>query len=670
MFTACNGTGKLPGTQCRMDGFNSRTSTAVRATGSTHTFRTPKRSRIGTWRTSSFWPTTCLHRSSTRASSRISTSSPRRRNRASTSRSSYWGCGGGRPIRCRRSRKIAPYGAVAASLFRLPDARRRARQSRAWRGVSTRASTAEPLSGFGRHIKPFSTSSTDRIGRRTSLRPQKQIPHRRQGRQARELDVDHAALRGLRSSVTAAAASDRRGLRRSSTPSARASSGIRPSIFVQWDDWGGFYDPVPPPHRGYDGLGFRVPLIVISPYAKKNYVSHAQYETASVLRFAEDLFGLAAAFGSRYARDLARRRLLRFHRRRRASSSRSRHRRTPSSFCTSRTIREIPDEAMTPICAALAADLRRSPLALRSELDCDPVRNAAGRVCARSRLPAQARSRTSFTSFRRTAASTISSRVIPGADTVSSGKDSSGQDDRAAAVSLEDGVTTSTIRRHAMFAACNGTGKLPGTHCRMNGFNLESRRAVGSKGCADVRLRAAREIEAVFRHGARVRARRSHVSIAARRELRRASVHHRGAGALERRPAGWLLGLPAGSDERLRRSRSSAPRGYRQTPCFDYQTLGDELDGAGLSWRFYASRYGSQATAANGRLSRPSSTFSTARIGRKTSFAAEVHHRRRAGKLANFTWITPVCDDSDHVDLRRRLRPIVGGGARQHRRQE
>ena len=63
-------------------------------------------------------------------------------------------------------------------------------------------------------------------------------------------------------------------------------------IFVQWDDWGGMYDHVPPPFRGYDGLGFRVPLLVISPYARKNYVSHTQYETASVLRYAEDLFGL------------------------------------------------------------------------------------------------------------------------------------------------------------------------------------------------------------------------------------------------------------------------------------------------------------------------------------------------------------------------------------------
>jgi phospholipase C len=64
------------------------------------------------------------------------------------------------------------------------------------------------------------------------------------------------------------------------------------AIFVQWDDWGGLYDPVAPPYRGYDSVGFRVPLLVISPYAKQDHVSHVQYETASVLRFAEDLFGL------------------------------------------------------------------------------------------------------------------------------------------------------------------------------------------------------------------------------------------------------------------------------------------------------------------------------------------------------------------------------------------
>jgi len=64
------------------------------------------------------------------------------------------------------------------------------------------------------------------------------------------------------------------------------------AIFVQWDDWGGFYDHVAPPFKDYDGNGFRIPLLVISPYAKKDYVSKTPYETASVLRFAEDLYGL------------------------------------------------------------------------------------------------------------------------------------------------------------------------------------------------------------------------------------------------------------------------------------------------------------------------------------------------------------------------------------------
>jgi phospholipase C len=64
------------------------------------------------------------------------------------------------------------------------------------------------------------------------------------------------------------------------------------ATFVQWDDWGGLYDHVAPPFEDYDGVGFRVPLLVISPYAKKGFVSHQQFETASVLRFAEDLYGL------------------------------------------------------------------------------------------------------------------------------------------------------------------------------------------------------------------------------------------------------------------------------------------------------------------------------------------------------------------------------------------
>jgi phospholipase C len=64
------------------------------------------------------------------------------------------------------------------------------------------------------------------------------------------------------------------------------------AIFVMWDDYGGWYDHVPPPFEDYDGLGIRVPLLVISPYAKAGYVSHVQYEHGSILRFIEDQFGL------------------------------------------------------------------------------------------------------------------------------------------------------------------------------------------------------------------------------------------------------------------------------------------------------------------------------------------------------------------------------------------
>jgi phospholipase C len=64
------------------------------------------------------------------------------------------------------------------------------------------------------------------------------------------------------------------------------------AIVITWDDWGGWYDHVAPPQLDYTGLGFRVPMIVVAPYAKTGYVSHTQYEFGSILRFVEDTFGL------------------------------------------------------------------------------------------------------------------------------------------------------------------------------------------------------------------------------------------------------------------------------------------------------------------------------------------------------------------------------------------
>ena len=64
------------------------------------------------------------------------------------------------------------------------------------------------------------------------------------------------------------------------------------AIFVVWDDWGGWYDHVKPPLYNSYELGFRVPLLVISPYAKTQYISHAQHEFGSILHFTEENFGL------------------------------------------------------------------------------------------------------------------------------------------------------------------------------------------------------------------------------------------------------------------------------------------------------------------------------------------------------------------------------------------
>ena len=65
------------------------------------------------------------------------------------------------------------------------------------------------------------------------------------------------------------------------------------AIIVIWDSSGGWYDHVPPPQTDPgQGLGMRVPMLVISPFAKKNYISHVQMDDVSILRFIQQTFGL------------------------------------------------------------------------------------------------------------------------------------------------------------------------------------------------------------------------------------------------------------------------------------------------------------------------------------------------------------------------------------------
>jgi len=63
-------------------------------------------------------------------------------------------------------------------------------------------------------------------------------------------------------------------------------------VFLTWDDFGGFYDHVAPPVVDNFGFGPRVPLLIISPWAKRGHISHTTLEFSSVLKFIEERFDL------------------------------------------------------------------------------------------------------------------------------------------------------------------------------------------------------------------------------------------------------------------------------------------------------------------------------------------------------------------------------------------
>ena len=83
------------------------------------------------------------------------------------------------------------------------------------------------------------------------------------------------------------------------------------ALFINYDEHGGYYDHVPPPpaikpdniapilgpgdvHAAYDRYGFRVPLVVVSPWARENYVSRVVQDHTSVLAFLERKWNLPA----------------------------------------------------------------------------------------------------------------------------------------------------------------------------------------------------------------------------------------------------------------------------------------------------------------------------------------------------------------------------------------
>jgi phospholipase C len=66
------------------------------------------------------------------------------------------------------------------------------------------------------------------------------------------------------------------------------------AFLMTWDDWGGWYDHVPPPQVDEFGYGFRTPALLVSPYAKQGHVDSTVLDFTSILRFIEDNYDLPA----------------------------------------------------------------------------------------------------------------------------------------------------------------------------------------------------------------------------------------------------------------------------------------------------------------------------------------------------------------------------------------
>jgi phospholipase C len=237
----------------------------------------------------------------------------------------------------------------------------------------------------------------------------------------------------------------------------------------------------------------------------------------------------------------------------------------------------------------------------------------------------------------------------PGADTVSSGKNSRGETIRLQPVSLAENYTINHDAQ-AMFAACDGTGKLPGTDCRMDGFNLEE--SFGGPAQPQYVYVPHKDSQPYFDM--------AHEWVVADKmfasQLDESFVAHQYVIAAQ---AAWSVNLPlftwgctGGKGDTVPTITKKRTIGPTRYPCYDYQTLGDELDKAKLSWRFYASKYGPKS--GEGAMWSAYQAVRHIRFGPDWKqdvispnwrFITDV----RAGKLANFTWITPVCVDSDHV---------------------
>ena len=232
----------------------------------------------------------------------------------------------------------------------------------------------------------------------------------------------------------------------------------------------------------------------------------------------------------------------------------------------------------------------------------------------------------------------------PGADTKSTGQISSGEKVTLAPISLKVLYQIDT-ESDAMFVACNGTGKLPGTDCRMNGFNNESHYGGPKRVEYPTYAYVPHEESKPYFDMAhewvvadRMFASQLDGSFTAHQYIVAAQSGHGVNIPLN------MLGCAAPKGNTIGTLTQRRRYGPQETACFKYVTLANELEKAHFSWRFYSADKASSSFVFDRRV------YGTPQwrkdvIQPPSKFLTDV----AGGKLANVTWITPTCADSDDV---------------------
>lgn len=294
-FAACNGTGKIPGTKCRMNGFDQE----YVSCGSSCPVPHPQYAYVPRSETQPYWEMAKqyvladrMYASNFDASSFISHQyiiSGQAESAVDYPYSS-WGCSGGSQDRIGKvgPQRQIPHGneVVCWDPTTLGDELDKARISWGYYAVS--------YSGYIGIWSAYQAIKHIYYGPDWSkdvITPPSQFL----------TDVSNGKLRTVSWVTPTWPNSDHAGSGSNTGPSWVASivNAVGQSkywkssaIFIMWDDYGGWYDSEPPAYVDYDGLGLRLPLLVLSAYAKKDYVSHVHYEHGSILKFVEDTFGL------------------------------------------------------------------------------------------------------------------------------------------------------------------------------------------------------------------------------------------------------------------------------------------------------------------------------------------------------------------------------------------